>query len=142
MAKRYVVNMKVRLVNKLVTFLVNRGKTDSWILATTGRVSGNRHEVPVTPVEVDGVKYLCAPYGRVGWVRNIEAQPQATMKHGGASIRFTAEPVEGEEAGRAFAKYYADNKKYIDPYVAIAGDKTITDFTAATRRYPVFKVAT
>jgi len=142
MAKEYGVTAKVRLGNKFMTSLVNRGKTSSWILITTGRVSGTRRETPITPVEIDGVKYLCAPYGRTDWVRNLEADPHAAMTRGGVTLRFIAEPVRGEEAGRAFARYYAENKNYIGRYVTIAGDKTITDFTAAVERYPVFKVST
>ena len=139
-AKQYKVGFRVRAVNRLMKQLVNRGKTGSWLLTTIGRKSGERRTVPVTPVEVGGERYIVAPYGAVAWVQNIRAEPKASISHGGASTLITAEEVTGGEAGRALAKYYRENEKYVGDYMDIPGDKTGTDFNSVTYLYPVFRV--
>jgi deazaflavin-dependent oxidoreductase (nitroreductase family) len=139
MAKRYTVTTKVRLVNRFVSFLASREMGDSWVLTTTGRKSGQRRDVPVTPVEVDGHRYIVAPYGAVGWVKNIRANPHATLRRGSATVRISAVEVSGEEAGAVLARYYAENQKYVTDYMDIPGDGTITDFISVTDRYPVFR---
>ena len=130
------------MLNSMAASMARRGRGQSWILTTTGSSSGQRRDVVVTPVDVDGVRYLVAPYGARPWVGNLRATPKATLARGGASIRFTGVEVDGQEAGLALAKYYAENERYVGDYMDVAGDKTITDFVAASERYPVFRVET
>ncbi len=137
--KPYVVNARVKAVNRFVTRLVKWGRTPSWLLTTTGRVSGERRTVPVTPVEVGGQRYVVAPYGEVAWVKNLRANPKAILARGGTSIRITAEEIDPQRAGQVLSLYYADNEKYVGDYMYVPGDKTITDFTSVADRYPVFR---
>lgn len=140
--KKYKVTRKVRMANRFMTSLVKRGKTESWLLTTIGHSSGQRRTIPVTPVEVGGQRYLVAPYGAQAWVKNLRANPKATLQRGGASIRFTAEEVAPDRTGQVLSMYYAANEKYVGEYMYVPGDKTITDFTSVADRYPVFRVNT
>ena len=142
MAKDYRLTFGRKVANRFGALLARRGMGQNWILTTTGATSGERRDVVITPVEIEGRRYLVAPYGATAWVRNLRSHPRATLSHGGASIRIIATEVGDEEAGRALAKYYADNRKYVAEYMDVPGDKTITDFIAAADRYPVFRADT
>lgn len=127
------------MANRFMTSLINRGKSDSWLLTTIGHSSGERRTVPVTPVEVGGQRYLVAPYGDRAWVKNIRANPKASLSRGGVSIRITAEEVKPDRTGQILSMYYTANEKYVGDFMQIPGDKTITDFTAVASQYPVFR---
>lgn len=140
MAKNYKLTSARKTANAVGKRLAKRGMGRSWVLTTIGRSSGERREVVITPVEVDDERYLVACYGPVAWVHNVRANPKATLLHGGASTRIAAVEVHEMEAGKALAKYYAENKKYVDSFMDIPGDKTVYDFAAVAHRYPVFRI--
>ncbi|MCL1594468.1 MAG: nitroreductase family deazaflavin-dependent oxidoreductase [Actinomycetia bacterium] len=140
MAKQYKVTAKVRFINSAMRFLSQRGKGPASELVVTGRTTGERRHVVVTPVTVNDVTYLVAPYGEVNWVLNIRANPKVTLSKGGATTRFTARQVDGDEGGKVLAMYYAENAKYVDEFMDIPGEHTITDFIAAAEKYPVFRL--
>ncbi len=140
MAKQYTVTAKVRFINSAMRFLAQRGKGPASELVVTGRTTGERRHVVVSPVTVNDVTYLVAPYGDVNWVLNIRANPKVTLSKGGATARYTAREVDGEEGGKVLARYYAENARYVDEFMDIPGDHTITDFIAAAERYPVFRL--
>lgn len=140
MAKEYKLGLRRKLVNSVVRALAKIGKGPASELGVTGNSSGRRRHVMVAPIDVDGVTYIVAPYGRVAWVRNIRANPKVTLSKGRAITRYSAVEIHGEEAGRALVSYYAKNKKHIAHYVDIPGEKTLMDFAAATEQYPVFRL--
>jgi len=118
-----------------------RGKGPASQLAVTGRTSGERRVVLVTPVHIDGTTYIVAPYGLVNWVLNIRANPRVTLSRGGVTSRFTATEVEKEEGGKVLARYYADNAKHVRDFMDVPGEHTIMDFNAVVDRYPVFNLS-
>ena len=126
--------------NRYVAFLAKRGKGPAWELSTTGRKSGERRKVMVTPVTVDGAEYLVAPYGSVSWVLNLRALNRATLSRGSAISRVKAVEVDGEEAGRALAMYYHENAKYVADYFELSSNPTIVDFTRVAETHPVFRI--
>src|SRR4029450_10698170 len=76
--------LTTRLVNPLIATLTKLGLSvrGSHILAVRGRKTGKRQEVPVNPVEVDGMRYLVAPRGDTHWVRNLRAAGEAELRVG------------------------------------------------------------
>ena len=48
-------------------------------MIVTKRVSKQPQKIPVTPIDVDGVKYLVAAYGETQWVKNVRANPNAAL---------------------------------------------------------------
>ena len=139
MAKEYRLGAVRKAINRMAAAMARRGKGSSWILSTTGRTSGERRDFVITPVTVDDTRYLVGPYGEVSWVKNVRANPKATLARGGATVRVTATEIDGDEAARALAKYYKENAKYVAPFMDIPGDKTITDFQSVQGNYPVFR---
>ena len=87
-------------------------------LVTHGRRTGAPLSVPVIPVDVDGVRYLCAPRGETDWVRNLRARGTGELRgrSGGGGFHASEVPV-GErgpildayrrKAGRSVAGLFA-----------------------------------
>jgi len=140
MAKQYELTFGRRIGNRAAAMMAKRDKGPAWELTTTGRTSGEKRRVMITPVTVDGTDYLVAPYGAVSWVLNLRDKDRATLKRGKATRRVKATEVEGEEVGMALAKYYKENQKYVADYFDLAPNPTIVDFTRVANRHPVFRI--
>jgi deazaflavin-dependent oxidoreductase (nitroreductase family) len=81
MVKQYRVTWRIRLINSLTSLMAYLGVGGPMaVLSTTGRNSGRKRTTTVTPIEVGGVEYLVAPYGEVGWVKNVRAKPQVRLR--------------------------------------------------------------
>lgn len=140
MTKQYELTFGRKMGNRAAAVMARRGKGPAWELTTTGRTSGEKRSVMVTPVTVDGTDYLVGPYGAVSWVLNLRAMDRATLKRGQATRRVKATEVDGDEAGKALAKYYKENEKYVAEYFNLASNPTIVDFTRVAKEHPVFRV--
>ena len=94
----------------------------------------------ITPVTVDETDYLVAPYGPVNWVLNLRASERATFVRGRTTSRVKAVEVQGDEAGKALARYYHENKKNVAEFFDLAPNATIIDFTRDVENHPVFRI--
>lgn len=82
-------------------------------LAVKGRKSGEIRRVPISPVEVDGARYLCAPRGSTHWARNLAAAGEGELRHKGKSERFRALDVPVDERAPIITEYRKIVPKYI-----------------------------
>src|ERR1041385_1602942 len=64
---------------------LGRGAPRTYLLEVPGRRSGRPYRTPVTLVEDDADRWLVAPYGEVGWVRNARAAGRVTLHRGSRS---------------------------------------------------------
>src|SRR4030095_12724901 len=89
-----------RLVNRVMAVTVRRGRGPKTLrlLTVAGPRSGQARTTPVHVLESDGARWLVAPYGAVGWVRNLRAAGTATLERGGRSERGGAGEDGDEEA--------------------------------------------
>jgi deazaflavin-dependent oxidoreductase (nitroreductase family) len=55
-------------------------------LTTTGRISGQRHEIEIWFTEHGGHFYLIAERESANWVRNIQSQPRVKVRIGDAEF--------------------------------------------------------
>jgi deazaflavin-dependent oxidoreductase (nitroreductase family) len=140
MKKQYELTFGRRMGNRVAAIMAKRNMGPAWELTTKGRTSGEKRRVMVTPVTVDGADYLVAPYGAVSWVLNLRASDRATLKRGRATRRVKGVETESEEAGKALARYYKENEKYVADYFDLAPNPTIVDFTRVANAHPVFRV--
>jgi hypothetical protein len=62
-------------INRITSAVARLGVGRTQVMTTTGRKTGERRRVPVSPIVVEGVEYLVSPYGEVGWVHNVRARP-------------------------------------------------------------------
>ena len=139
MAKQYRTTTMTRIISRVMSWLARRGWGPATILTTVGRRTGTEHQVPVSPVELDGAEYLVAPYGAVGWVKNLRSRPQATLERGGEGVPITAHETSGEEAAKVVATYYA-RESYARRYMDVPNDPDVADFLERLDRFPVFRV--
>ncbi|MEN3319365.1 MAG: nitroreductase/quinone reductase family protein [Mycobacterium sp.] len=79
-------------------------------MVVTKRVSKQQQKIPVTPIEVDGVKYLVSAYGETEWVKNIRANPDIEL--GGRGYRASETPVDARKP--ILDAYQAEVGKYVD----------------------------
>lgn len=66
------------------------------VLTVTGRKSGRPRSTPITPMTVDGRRYVVAGFPGADWVRNAQANPEATLRQGRRTerVRMVELPVE------------------------------------------------
>lgn len=70
-------------INKIYMLLMRRGvyfgSEQPLVLTAPGRKTGKPRSTPVTPMEVDGQRYLVAVFPGADWVANVRAATQATL---------------------------------------------------------------
>ena len=81
MAQTYRLSGARRLVNVVVKPLARLGLAGphTYVLTVRGRKTGKLYETPVTLIE-NGERWLVAPYGEVGWVRNARAAGEVQLR--------------------------------------------------------------
>ncbi len=105
--KQYRINRMTALVNAVSSAIVRRGRAPApmHVLTTTGRKSGQLRSVPVDVMEIEGVRYLVAPYGPVGWVHNIRANREVTLSRGHETTTWLATEARGADAVEPIRQY-------------------------------------
>jgi deazaflavin-dependent oxidoreductase (nitroreductase family) len=136
MPKKYEVT---RNVNRLMSWAARRGMGKTQLMTTTGRKSGERREVPVSPLELDGVEYVVSPYGEVSWVHNVRANSSVTLRHGSKERQVRLEEITGPTAASAAAAYY-QRESYARPYMDVPENPSEADFATQAALFPVFRV--
>ena len=69
------------------------------VLTVAGRKSGKVRSTPVTPMVVDGKRYVVNGYPGADWVSNVRAADDVTLTHGRHSERVRMVELAPEEAG-------------------------------------------
>ncbi len=127
-----------KAINLLMTRLSRFGVGSSVELITTGRSTGRQRSVPVSPITVEGIEYLVAPYGAVGWVENARADPTAVLRKG-RTFRHVDLVEVTAEAAQVVAAYY-ERERYPRPYMDLPDEPTLADFEEASGQFPVFQI--
>ncbi len=97
------------------------------------------HTTPVGLVIDGAARYLVAPYGEVGWVRNAREAGIVMLARGGKSQRFSLVPLEGAEAG-GILKRYLKLEPITRRYFDLAEDAPAEAFGAEVATHPVFRL--
>lgn len=141
MARTYRVTRLRRLVNAVAQPAIRLGLAPrrSYLLTVRGRRSGRPHTTPVYLVE-DGERWLVAPYGEVGWVRNARAAGAVTLSRRGRSETLAVEEVGPEEAAPVLREYLR-TVPVVRPYFDARRDAPLDAFAAEAPRHPVFRLA-
>lgn len=117
-----------RKVFNRIAMSTGRGPFET--LTVVKRVSRQPQKIPLTPVEVDGVKYLVSAYGETQWVKNVRANPD--VKLGNVDYR-AAETAVGARKPILDA-YRAKVGKYVDNQFGQLPDDADHPVFALTRR--------
>lgn len=138
-AEIYTLGPARRLINKIAAMLLRSPVSPRHysLLTVTGRRSGRPYSTPVRPVDVDGQRYLIAPYGPVSWVRNARGAGQVDLTHAGTTDTVAIVEEPPAVAGPVL-RAYAQAVPVTRPYFDARPDEPIEKFAAEAGRHPVF----
>jgi hypothetical protein len=115
------------------------GASYRYVLGVHGRKTGRTHSIPVDVMELDGQKWLVAPYGISNWVRNVRVSGEVTLMRGGRTETFKTEGAGPPEAIPVLRKYMAE-VPVTRPYFDAAPDSPDDAIAAELPRHPVFRL--
>lgn len=110
----------------------------TYILTVRGRKTGKAYSTPVILIE-DGGRWLVAPYGEVGWVRNARAAAEVEIGRAGRSETLRIEEVAPEHAAPVL-KQYLGSVAVVRPYFDVTPDSSLDEFVTEASRHPVFRL--
>ncbi len=140
MAQTYQLTRPRRLINVVIRrlALLGLGGRHTYLLTVRGRKSGRPYSTPVTLVE-NGERWLVAPYGDVGWVRNARAAGNVTLRRGRRSETVQIEQVGPAEAAPVLREYIR-SVAITRPFFDAGVDSSLEAFEAEASRHPVFRI--
>ena len=144
MAKEYRVGFVRRMINRMVTKRLNRGKNmgDTVLLTTLGRKSGLERTTPVTLARHGGHRYLVAPYGAVGWVHNLRDSGVAELSAGGDTVEEITVTEVDEATAAPVLKHYVNEVSVVRSFFDANKDDPVDKFEAEAADHPVFRINT
>jgi deazaflavin-dependent oxidoreductase (nitroreductase family) len=128
-------------MNALVRALLRAGlgPPRTYLLTAPGRHTGQPRSTPVTLVERGGQRWLVAPYGAVGWVRNARAAGRVTLARGGRSETAVLAEIGPEESAPVLRQYVRE-VPITRPFFDAGPDAPLEAFAAEAPRHPVFRI--
>jgi deazaflavin-dependent oxidoreductase (nitroreductase family) len=111
----------------------------TYLLTVPGRRSGRPQTTPVTLVEVGQERWLVAPYGEVGWVRNARAAGWVTLTRGLRVEMMAIRELEPIEAAPVLKRYIA-RVPITRPFFDVTPGSDLGAFEAEAARHPVFQL--
>jgi deazaflavin-dependent oxidoreductase (nitroreductase family) len=131
------------IMNPLIMLATKLGLTmkNTHTLSVRGRKSGAMHSVPVSPLDLDGARYLVAPRGTTQWVRNIRRSGEGVLQLGRKKQRITVHEVADDAKApilRAYLKVWkSEMEKFFE---GVGPDSSEEQIRAEAVHHPVFKV--
>jgi len=139
--KTFQSNLSRRLINAVSTagIKLGLGPSQRYLLSVDGRITHMPHTTPVSLI-IDGrTRYLVAPYGEVGWVRNARVAGVVALARGGTSERFTLKTLQGVAAA-SILKRYLKLEPITRPFFGVSPYAPAEAFEAEVATHPVFKL--
>jgi deazaflavin-dependent oxidoreductase (nitroreductase family) len=142
MARTYRLGPARRAVNSAVTALIRAGLggRSNYLLTTVGRRTGRSRTTPVTLIEDEAGRWLVSPYGTVGWVYNVRAHPQVTLRRGQQTEVLMAEEAAPETAGPVL-QLYLRRVRITAPFFDVRPKDPVAAFVQESGRHPVFRLS-
>ncbi len=95
--------------------------------------------MPVNLVVDGGRRWLVSPYGDVGWVHNLRADPSVTLRRGRRTKALVAHEVGAEDAA-PILKRYRKQVKITAPYFDAKAGDPVEAYAAEASAHPVFEL--
>jgi deazaflavin-dependent oxidoreductase (nitroreductase family) len=108
----------------------------TYVLTVRGRKTGKAYSTPVILVE-NGGRWLVAPYGEVGWVRNARAAGEIELVRAGRSESLRIEEAAPQQAAPVL-KQYLKSVPVVRPFFDVTPDSPLEEFASEAPRHPVF----
>src|ERR1700731_4769182 len=137
---KYQLNAARRLLNWIVSAALRLGGTPdtTYLLTVKGRTSGLPRTTPVTLVEEGSQRWLVAPYGPVGWVRNARVAGDVTLTRGRRAETVRVEEVTNPAEAAPILKLYVTRVPITRPYFTAGPEAAVEEFATEAGRHPVF----
>ncbi|MFN2544088.1 MAG: nitroreductase/quinone reductase family protein [Actinomycetota bacterium] len=140
MARQYRLGPIRKAINVLTSRMARggRGPKALYVLTVRGRTTGEPRSTPVDVMELDGKRYLVAPYGAVSWVKNARAAGEVELTRK-TTERFALREL-GPEASVPVLRKYLTEIKVVRPYFDVKPDASDEDFARIAPDKPVFEL--
>lgn len=137
----------LKYANKVVTALLRLGvpisrRESPVVLTVPGRKTGKPRSTPVTPMIVDGKRYVVNGYPGADWVRNVRAAGQATCTQGRRTETVRMVELSAAEARpilREFPVQVADGVD-IMKRAGVLKTGTVDELEGMAGQLPVFRI--
>ena len=103
----------VKIFNRIA---MATGISGSETLTLTRRATGDKQQIPVLTVTVDGTRYLVSTRGESQWVRNVRANPDVTLATRAGSEGFRAVEIPVDQRQPVLTAYQAKAGKAVEGY--------------------------
>jgi deazaflavin-dependent oxidoreductase (nitroreductase family) len=134
-------------LNKVLIFMLRLGlpvsRVESPVVLTVpGRKTGKLHSTPVTPMDVDGKRYVVNAYPGADWVNNVRAAGRVTLTTGRRTDRVRMVELSPDEAHPVLRAFPAAVPIGVDlmKRVGLLTDGTPDEVEGLAGRCPVFRV--
>lgn len=111
------------------------------LLSVPGRKSGKLRTTPVSPLKVEGKRYIVAGLEEADWVKNVRAAGWAILARGRREELVTLVELPPEERApilRAFPREVPHGVRFFQQLFGVPGDPE--EFAALAPLCPVFRV--
>jgi deazaflavin-dependent oxidoreductase (nitroreductase family) len=111
--------------------------TPTYLLTVRGRKSGEPRTTPISPIELNGKRYLMAPYGVVDWVRNLRAAGEATLTRGRRAEMVRATELPNSEASLILQTFIESGHPF-GRFFGVPKGASREEFEQAAIKHPIF----
>jgi deazaflavin-dependent oxidoreductase (nitroreductase family) len=133
----------LKYVNKVMIAVQKLGLSPGPVVLTVpGRKTGKPRSTPVTPMEVDGKRYVVGGVPGSDWAANVRAAGEATLHQGRRAERVRMVELPAEEARpllREFPVRVPTGVSFIKNAGLVTGPNP-DEFEALAGRCPVFRI--
>ena len=141
MVKTYALDAAQKSANAVFTAMTRMGWGAGyrWMLSVPGRTTGVMRSTPVDVMDVDGHRWLVAPYGETNWVRNVRAHPRINLSRGSQSETLVAIPAVGDEV-LPVVRQYVRSVPVTSAYWGVTAESSDAEIRADVVSHPVFRL--
>ncbi len=111
------------------------------ILSVRGRKTGKTYTTPVNPLSFNGQRYLVAPRGETGWVKNIRVSREGELRLGRKREHIRVEEISGEEKVAVLREYLKHWKSETSKFFGgITDESSEEELRRIAPDHPMFRV--
>jgi deazaflavin-dependent oxidoreductase (nitroreductase family) len=136
----------LKVANRVIIWLQRRGLPigTMHLLTVAGRRTGEPRTTPVSPLTVDGHRYVIGGYAKGDWVKNARAAGEAVLSRGKASEHVRLIELPEPERVPVLRAFPREVPHGVAMFVktGVVPDATPDGFAAAAPHVAVFRIET